>query len=39
MLLVTVKDQQSIVLGGPLEDSVSSTVQGVPVLDDIPILG
>ncbi|HEY2749619.1 MAG TPA: peptidoglycan-associated lipoprotein Pal [Polyangia bacterium] len=37
--VVTVRDQQSIVLGGLIKDSVSSTVQGVPVLDDIPILG
>ena len=37
--VVTVRDQQSIVLGGLIKDSVTSTVQGVPVLSDIPILG
>jgi general secretion pathway protein D len=37
--VVTVKDQQSIVLGGLIKDGVSSTVQKVPLLGDIPIIG
>ena len=37
--VVTVGDQQSIVLGGLIKDSVSSTVQKVPLLGDIPIIG
>jgi general secretion pathway protein D len=36
---VTVRDQQTIVLGGLIKDSVSETVQKVPLLGDIPILG
>ncbi|HEY7957175.1 MAG TPA: type II secretion system secretin GspD [Polyangia bacterium] len=37
--VVTVRDQQSIVLGGLIKDSVSNTVDKVPLLGDIPILG
>lgn len=37
--VVTVRDQQSIVLGGLIKDSVSETVNKVPLLGDIPILG
>ncbi len=37
--VVTVHDQQSIVLGGLIKDSVSDTVNKVPLLGDIPILG
>lgn len=37
--VVTVRDQQSIVLGGLIKDSVSQTVNKVPLLGDIPILG
>jgi general secretion pathway protein D len=37
--VVTVRDQQSIVLGGLIKDSVSETVNKVPFLGDIPILG
>lgn len=37
--VVTVRDQQSIVLGGLIKDSVSNTVSKVPLLGDIPILG
>src|SRR4029079_2734276 len=36
---VTIRDQQSIVLGGLIKDSVSETVDKVPLLGDIPILG
>jgi general secretion pathway protein D len=37
--VVTIRDQQSIVLGGLIKDSVSQTVDKVPLLGDIPILG
>jgi general secretion pathway protein D len=37
--VVTIRDQQSIVLGGLIKDSVSETVEKVPLLGDIPILG
>ncbi len=37
--VVTIRDQQSIVLGGLIKDSVSETVNKVPLLGDIPILG
>jgi general secretion pathway protein D len=37
--VVTVADQQSIVLGGLIKDAVTSTVQKVPLLGDIPIIG
>lgn len=37
--VVTIHDQQSIVLGGLIKDSVSDTVNKVPLLGDIPILG
>jgi general secretion pathway protein D len=37
--VVTIRDQQSIVLGGLIKDSVSQTVNKVPLLGDIPILG
>jgi general secretion pathway protein D len=36
---VTVRDQQTIVLGGLIKDSVSEQVSKVPLLGDIPILG
>jgi general secretion pathway protein D len=37
--VVTIHDQQSIVLGGLIKDSVSDTVNKIPLLGDIPILG
>lgn len=37
--VVTVRDQQSIVIGGLFKDSTGSTVEKVPLLGDIPILG
>ncbi len=37
--VVTVRDQQTIVIGGLIKDSVSETVEKVPLLGDIPILG
>jgi general secretion pathway protein D len=37
--VVTVRDQQSVVLGGLIKDSVSEQVDKVPLLGDIPILG
>ena len=37
--VVTIRDQQSIVLGGLIKDRVSETVNKVPLLGDIPILG
>jgi general secretion pathway protein D len=37
--VVTIHDQQSIVLGGLIKDSVSKTVNKTPLLGDIPILG
>jgi general secretion pathway protein D len=36
---VTIRDQQSIVLGGLIKDRVSEQVDKVPLLGDIPILG
>jgi len=36
---VLVKDQQTIVLGGLIEDRFRDTVQKVPLLGDIPLLG
>lgn len=36
---VVVRDQQSVVLGGLIKDRVSETVDKVPLLGDIPILG
>ena len=36
---VLVDDGQIIVLGGLIEDTVSETREGVPVLSDIPVLG
>ena len=36
---VLVKDQQTIVLGGLIEDTFRDTVQKVPLLGDIPLLG
>jgi general secretion pathway protein D len=37
--IVTIRDQQSIVLGGLIKDRVSEQVDKVPLLGDIPILG
>jgi general secretion pathway protein D len=37
--VVTVRDQQSIVLGGLIKDSVSKTVNKIPLLGDIPVIG
>jgi general secretion pathway protein D len=37
--VVTIRDQQSIVLGGLIRDRVSEQVDKVPLLGDIPILG
>jgi general secretion pathway protein D len=36
---VLAKDQQTIVLGGLIEDTFSDSVQKVPLLGDIPLLG
>ena len=36
---VVVRDQQSVVLGGLIKDKVSESVDKVPLLGDIPILG
>lgn len=36
---VTVKDQQTVVIGGLMEDRVTNTVKKVPILGDIPLLG
>lgn len=36
---VLARDQQTIVLGGLIEDSYSDSVQKVPLLGDIPLLG
>jgi len=36
---VTIRDQQTIVLGGLIKDRVSEQVDKVPLLGDIPILG
>jgi general secretion pathway protein D len=36
---VTVRDQQTIVIGGLIKDSISEQVNKVPLLGDIPILG
>ena len=36
---ITVRDQQTIVLGGLIKDRVSEEVDKVPLLGDIPILG
>ena len=33
------KDQQTVVIGGLMADRVSDTVQKVPILGDIPVLG
>ncbi|MCA9564833.1 MAG: type II secretion system secretin GspD, partial [Myxococcales bacterium] len=37
--VVVVEDQQTVVIGGLIQDSVSETVSKVPVLGDIPVLG
>lgn len=34
-----VKDQQTVVLGGLVKDNITETVDKIPVLGDIPILG
>ncbi len=36
---VIVADRHTIVLGGLIDDEVDNTWQGVPLLDDIPLLG
>jgi len=36
---VIVKDQQTLVLGGLIEDQYSDSVQKIPLLGDIPLLG
>jgi len=36
---VMVRDQQTIVLGGLMRDTTSSTQEKVPILGDIPVLG
>jgi len=36
---VIVKDQQTLVLGGLIEDQFSDSVQKIPLLGDIPLLG
>jgi general secretion pathway protein D len=37
--VVTVKDQQTIVIGGLIEDRITTTVKKLPVLGDIPLIG
>lgn len=37
--MVTIRDQQSIVLGGLIKDRIEEQVDKVPLLGDIPILG
>lgn len=37
--VVVVEDQQTVVIGGLIQDSVTETVSKVPVLGDIPIIG
>ena len=37
--VVVVEDQQTVVIGGLIQDSVTETVERVPVLGDIPVLG
>ena len=37
--VAVVRDQQPVVLGGIMKDSVSETVTKIPILGDIPILG
>lgn len=36
---VVIKDNQTIVLGGILETSHTTQVEGIPVIDDIPVFG
>lgn len=36
---VVVEDQQTVVIGGLIEDEITESVQKVPILGDIPILG
>jgi len=36
---VTVKDGETVVLGGMIQNQVTATVNKVPLLGDIPILG
>ncbi len=37
--IVVVPDQQTIVIGGLMKDNISETVNKVPILGDIPVLG
>jgi general secretion pathway protein D len=37
--VVVVQDQQTVVIGGLLEDDITETVEKVPILGDIPVLG
>jgi general secretion pathway protein D len=36
---VTLKDQQTVAIGGLMEDRITTTVKKVPILGDIPLLG
>jgi general secretion pathway protein D len=37
--VVVVEDQQTVVIGGLIQDSVTETVEKVPILGDIPVIG
>ena len=37
--VVVVEDQQTVVIGGVIQDSITETVSKVPVLGDIPVIG
>jgi general secretion pathway protein D len=37
--LVACRDQQTVVIGGLMNDRVSETVEKIPILGDIPVLG
>ena len=36
---VTIRDGQTVVLGGLIQDSSSGSRRGIPVLSDVPVLG
>jgi general secretion pathway protein D len=37
--IVTVKDGQTVVIGGLIEDKINDTINKIPLLGDIPIIG
>ena len=37
--VVVVEDQQTVVIGGLIQDSITETVSKVPILGDIPVIG